>query len=200
MSDVAQFLSGKSKSAKFETIGDTIAGTIVAEPRLVQQKDYDTDELLFHKDSGKPVMQLAVTVQTDIRDDSEDDGRRTIWYKGQPRVALIEALKKAGLNIPREGDFISDRFTEEKPTTMSNGKPGYPQKIHEIEYKAVFRENAGPSEGGQPAGNSKMDTPADVPPPHGVDPGKWARMNEAQRTQLLDALGLNGGFTDEPPF
>lgn len=193
--DIEQFLAGKTKSAKFENPGDRVAGTVVGEPRMVQRKDYTTGELLTHADSGRPQMQMAVTIQTELREDSEDDGKRTLFFRGQQKAALVEALKNAGSKIPQEGDWLSDTFTHTVPSTI-NGKPGLPQKIHAVEYrKGAGAPAAAPPSTATPAAST-------LPCPAGVNAAKWASMTETQQHQMYDALGLTPprGFADEPPF
>lgn len=100
---VSSFLSGGGgKSASFKAIGDRIKGTIIsAEER--QQIDLDTDKPAFW-DDGKPKMQLVITLQTEDRNDADDDGIRNLYVKGSKKpesksmtAALIAAIKAAGV-------------------------------------------------------------------------------------------------------
>jgi len=58
--DANAFLMGTGiPSAKFPTVGTTVTGTIVREPELQQQTDFDTGEPLTWPD-GRPRMQVRV--------------------------------------------------------------------------------------------------------------------------------------------
>lgn len=97
-------MGGGSKSAKFETIGTTIGGPIVSEPEMRQQTEFvrggGAGKPLFW-DNGDPKMQLVVKVQTDLRDDAEDDGVRAFYIKGgfkraTTQKAVADAVRAAG--------------------------------------------------------------------------------------------------------
>lgn len=114
---VADFLSGggSGRSAKFESIGDTIKGTVI-DAEVAAQTDFATGVPLTW-DNGDPKMQLVITVQTDARDDSDDDGKRKVYLKGaksNPQSgagALAEAMRKAGAKEPLPGGEIAIRYT-----------------------------------------------------------------------------------------
>jgi hypothetical protein len=99
--DPNKFLMGSGvKSAKFETVGTTIGGRIVTEPTVQQQTKYKTGEALFF-DNGDPKLQLVVKVQTDLREDPDDDGVRGLYLKGgykrpTTQKAVADAVRNAG--------------------------------------------------------------------------------------------------------
>jgi hypothetical protein len=90
-------MGGGAKSAKFETIGTLVGGVITAEPTMQQQKDIETQKPKFW-DNGDPMMQMVVKVQTNLREagDTDDDGVRAFYIKGQMRDAVRDAVKAAG--------------------------------------------------------------------------------------------------------
>ena len=92
-----QFLMGGGiKSAKFENVNDQIVGTIHEQPEVRQQTDLDSGKPKYW-DDGRPMMQLVVTLQTDLREDAEDDGLRRIYVKGKSLTEGVrEAVRKAG--------------------------------------------------------------------------------------------------------
>jgi hypothetical protein len=102
--DPNEFLmAGGSKSAKFETVGDTIRGEIV-QAEVRQQTDPEGTPKTWS--NGDPVMQLVITLQTEDREGDDDDGERRIYAKGgnyeaasgkgtSMLVAIREAIKKA---------------------------------------------------------------------------------------------------------
>lgn len=226
--DLESFLDGKTTSAKFERIGQVIGGEIIADPRMVQQRDYDTDELMFFPD-GNPQMQMIVKVQVQPAT-SDDDGTRAFYIKGQLKTALIDALKATGEKVPRRGGSLWVKLTGEEPVTLKNGKPGSPKKIHAAKYTpptGAAGEFLGGSTtfGNAPAAAAAVGAVMAGAPvasfdngprtsslacPPGVTPENWSRMDAGQQAQMYDALGLpHGGqqsprggsaFADEPPF
>ena len=78
-------LEGGGKSAKFETVGDTTKGQVVAAESR-QQTDYTSGEPLTW-DDGNPRMQLVITLATDERDPGSDgrgdESARDTWYRDQ---------------------------------------------------------------------------------------------------------------------
>jgi hypothetical protein len=101
--EVDQFLSG-GKSFKFEELNDVIEG-VIESLEVKAQTNMETGEALTWPD-GKPRQQLVVTLQSDLREDDDDDGVRTIYAKGgnyQPatgsgkamRDAIVDALKQS---------------------------------------------------------------------------------------------------------
>lgn len=221
--DLEQFLGGKTATAKFTDgqFGQVIGGEIVAEPKMVQQRDYDTDELMVYPD-GNPQMQMIVKVQAQPAT-QDDDGTRAFYVKNQLREAVIEALKAAGEKVPRVGGKLWVKYLSDEPVTLKNGKPGKNKKIHAAKYTpptgaagAFLADPATPavapaSTFTAPAGTNPAATVWPSCPP-GVDTATWGAMNSSQRAQMYTALGLpfpgaaagsNGTvsqFTDEPPF
>lgn len=115
--------------AKFETVGDTIKGTVV-DVAVRQCTKFGTQEP-EHWDNGDPKEQLVVTLQTDLRDGgADDDGRRRVYAPKPSNMlqALGKALKdagaKAGLQGPARldvGGTLAVRFTGQRP----HEKPGF---------------------------------------------------------------------------
>jgi hypothetical protein len=94
--DADQFLMGGVTSAKFDNINDSITGTISEPPEVRQQTDIDTKLPMTWPD-GRPMMQLVVTLQTDLRNDADDDGLRRIYVKGKSMTGAVrDAVRKAG--------------------------------------------------------------------------------------------------------
>jgi len=104
--EVNEFLNaGGAKSFPFEKMGDMVTGEIVDAVKR-QQTSLDTGVPQFW-DDGNPKMMIVVTLATDLRDDADDDGHRTIYLRGgSPQVAegkgtsslraVQEAVKKSG--------------------------------------------------------------------------------------------------------
>jgi hypothetical protein len=131
----AFLLGGGGKSAKFEAVGDTITGTIAAEPEMRQQTDIGTGALKTW-DNGDPVMQLVVKLQTTERDDSEDDGIRNLYVSGgfkraSLQKAVADAVRAAGAKSLAVGGTLAVKFTGEEPPS----KKGFnPAKLYAAKY------------------------------------------------------------------
>lgn len=97
-----QFLLGSgNKSASFPTIGASVTGTIAATPQVRQQTDMSGNPL--HWDNGDPRLQLVVALQTELRDDADDDGIRNLYVKGSKdpksqsmHAAVAAAVQRSG--------------------------------------------------------------------------------------------------------
>ena len=93
--DPNAFLMGTGgRSAKFETEGDVSVGYIT-HYEMRQQTDIKTGAPKTW-DDGNPMMQLVVTIDTEGRDDEDDDGVRTVYIKGQMQKAVADAIRKSG--------------------------------------------------------------------------------------------------------
>lgn len=144
--DASTFLLGGSgKSAKFETIGDTVKGVICAAPELRQKTDIKTSLPLTWKD-GSPQMHLVIKLQTDERDpsDPEDEGIRNLYVSGgfkraslQKAVAdAVRTAKAKGLEV---GGTLAVRFTGEEPPSAAGMSPA---KLYAAQYQAPTRKAA----------------------------------------------------------
>ena len=100
-----QLLGGGGRSAKFEAPGDTIEGTVIAKD-VNQQTDFKTGEKLYYPKSGDPMWQIIATVQTNMREDADDDGLRKIYFKSGLMKALREELKVQNLKDIEVGGWI----------------------------------------------------------------------------------------------
>lgn len=111
---------GGGKAASFEKLGDMCVGTIT-DVKMAQQTTLEDNKPLFW-DDGSPRMQLVITVQTDQKDDDEDDGLRRLYAKGGKfevaegkgqglKEAIAEAYKKAGLKSIEVGHKLTVGYT-----------------------------------------------------------------------------------------
>lgn len=114
--DANSFLmgGGGAPTAKFPTPGTVIGGRITEQPQLEQQRDIKSGEKKFWAD-GDPMMQLVVTVQTDLRDPSleDDDGRRRIFIKGQMKNAVADAVREVGAKGLEVGGTLHVRYSHD---------------------------------------------------------------------------------------
>jgi hypothetical protein len=130
----AFLMGGGSASARFDNPGDTITGTICEAPEVRQQTDISTGQPV-HWPSGDPKMQLIVTLQTTLRDDPDDDGKRRIYVKGKSLTeAVREAVRQTGakgleiggtLTVTYTGDGVASQrgFNPPKLYTATYARP-----------------------------------------------------------------------------
>ena len=111
--DANDFLmGGGTKSAKFEKIGTVVKGVIVAKPELQQQRDPKDNKPQTWPD-GNPKQQVKVILQTEQRDDDEDDGRRAVYIKSNMLKAVQAAMKTAGTTKLEVGGTLAIKFVKE---------------------------------------------------------------------------------------
>lgn len=95
----------------FREVGATITGIITDEPQERDATDPFSGEVLTWKD-GNPKKVLVITVQTELRDDSDDDGKRSVWIStvGQKR-AVGDAIRESGRKGLDVGGTLTLTFT-----------------------------------------------------------------------------------------
>lgn len=106
------FFAGGTPSAKFDSVGVTVAGIITRVGEPMQQRDFTTSAPKVW-DDGRPMMQLPVDVQTDSRDPeiAHDDGTRALYIKGEMQKAIRMAVRQAGASGLRVGGHLSVTYT-----------------------------------------------------------------------------------------
>jgi hypothetical protein len=97
-----------ARSAKFAAHGDRVWGTIMSS-KTRQQTDIQ-GQLKFW-DNGEPMMQVVVTLLTELQEDDEDDGLRSVYVKGQMLNALRSAIVKAGERGIGDGGKLLVQYT-----------------------------------------------------------------------------------------
>jgi hypothetical protein len=144
----AYLFSGGSKSFPFAEVNDLVRGTI--ESAEVKQQTSIEGELLTWQD-GSPRKQLVITLQTNLKDDDEDDGLRTIYAKGgkydiqsgsgtSMRDAIVEAVKAAGGKAINVGDELAVCYSGiGKVKARGQSAP----KLYEASYKVAQRAVSG---------------------------------------------------------
>ena len=158
--DANNFLMGAGgKSATFKKHGDECWGTIVHH-EMRQQTDFDSGAVLTW-DDGNPRMQLAVTLQTDEREDEDDDGLRRVYIKGQMQKVISSAILKAGeIGIKDGGQLFVRYVSDDDPRRQ--GMSGAKQYVAKYEPPSVMP----PSESGGervPQDEEPPVEPSDLP-------------------------------------
>lgn len=118
-------MGGGIPAAKFEKPGDSVTGTIDAEPQARQQTDFTTGEPLTWP-SGDPRMQVVVTLATGQRDPSveDDDGLRAVYIKGKSLTAAVrEAIRKTGAKGLEKGGRLTVIYTQDGPVEKRGLNP-----------------------------------------------------------------------------
>lgn len=129
-------LAGGSKSAftSDSLPGDTITGAVVSVD-YKQVNDFNTGEPAFFP-SGDPKMQFVIVIQTDQRDDEDDDGHRTIYIPawGSKKQALVDAMRAEGMRKASEvfatGNIFTATFVEELQKQNPQTRARYREKVY----------------------------------------------------------------------
>lgn len=138
--DVNDFLMGSgAKPFPFEAIGNRVRGVIL-EMKKRQQTDMQTGEPVFWN-NGDPKMMLHVQLQTDLQDDDDDTGIRSVYLRGGNYVAVKgkgtsslnavkDAVRKSGSPIDIGGTLMLEYSGE----GQAANKGFNPPKLYVAEY------------------------------------------------------------------
>lgn len=123
--DTSDFFAQGVKSFSFENEGDSVTGVITFK-ELRQQTDVDTQEPQYWND-GRPKMQVICHLQTELAEDEEDDGMRSLYIRANLRAAVQEALKAAkAQDILPGGTLTVTYVSTDKPTRRGySGRKNY---------------------------------------------------------------------------
>ncbi len=190
----AILMGGGSPALKFDTIGVTHTGTVVAEPTAMQQTDFRTKTPETWPD-GSPKMQVLVQMSTVLRDPEkpEDDGTRTLYIKGRELTGAIRsAVRQSGANGIHTGGVLTVQYVADGPAQAGMNAP----KLYAATYQPPAVSLAGV---GAPAGAPPQAAPtvtqqtamavgvAGPARPANVDPGMWDRLSADQRAAVAAA-------------
>jgi hypothetical protein len=210
----ALLMGGGTKSIKWadHSIGHTVIGTIVDQPKVEQMKKYQSTELDFWK-SGDPKMQIVVTIQTDERDpsDADDDGKRRLYIEPRMMQSVREAVQCAGAKGLAIGGRIALRWiagsgvgegnarqfaAEYAPPAVDPGSLLGGNGATPATTQAAPPAQAQPAQAAAPAVSPVAQSlgltgPATPPPaPPGVDPAVWAGLPDTQKAAVLAAMAV----------
>lgn len=102
MDDIMNQGGGKSALGALKP-GDEIAGIIVSEPQKKADLDANGVQRVFQK-SGELRWVWLVTIQTNLQDDAEDDGLRTLWLSWKSLTAFVQAVREGWVKAGRVGN------------------------------------------------------------------------------------------------
>jgi hypothetical protein len=133
--DLEGFLGGGPPGLKFPTKGTSYTLTLTGPPRMQQQQDFDTGELLEWPD-GNPRMQMVIpgTIPEDEWWDEYDDdneGEARLFVKSGMRVALRDGLKRAKAKVADLDEDAVLEITYVKDGPREGRKQ--PPKIYKID-------------------------------------------------------------------
>jgi hypothetical protein len=116
-------------SAKFEEIGASVSGVVVA-ARVSNQTDIDGNIRTF--DSGEVRTQLEITLQTEILEDEDDDGQRKIYVKSFMVKPFRNEMKRTKVRGVRPGGHLTVTYTGDGEVA----KKGYSApKLYAVAYE-----------------------------------------------------------------
>ena len=196
---------GGAPTAKFPTPGTVVAGRITEKPSVEQQRDIQTGETKFWPD-GNPMMQLVVTVQTELRDPTidEDDGRRRLFVKGVMKNAIADAVRNAGARGLEVGGTLAVTYTHDGQAKQRGFSP--PKQYTATYTPAAQAALHTPDPGTAPA-PQQYAAPAPVPapataPPAGMSPQQYAaaQQNPATQALLAQQQAQAASAATPPPF
>lgn len=101
---------GKAAFNKDSMPGTIVTGTVV-DIKTRQKKEYGTGKPMFSQ-KGNPKYEALITVQTNLRETPDDDGRRTIYINmwGVQQDAIRKACEAAKCEGPVEGDTFTATY------------------------------------------------------------------------------------------
>ncbi len=144
--EIDQFLlGGGGSSARFETVGDTVTGTVLS-AEVKDQTDLATGAVLKW-DNGDVRKQLVVRLQTTQHDDEDDDGVRAVYVKGSKKAgsrslhdAVASAVRLAGAKSLEVGGTLTVTYTGEEPSATRGFNP---RKLYSASYVAPAAVSVG---------------------------------------------------------
>lgn len=130
-----EMLSGSGAKSFFNKdtpVGAWVQGNIVDSKRA-QRTDYISKQPKFW-DNGDPMMQLVLVIQTELRDDGDDDGLRALYLHGsnsnpQSGLGALAAAVKASGGPLQVGGLLRFTYIGEGVATV-----GSPPKLWKADY------------------------------------------------------------------
>lgn len=123
---------GGGRAAKFAAHGDTVVG-VIKTMEMRQRTDFETNRPMTW-DDGHPRMQIVLGLQTEEREDSDDDGLRSLYLPipSQIQGVVADAVKKTGQDGLGLGGKLGIKFVStDEPT--KRGRQG--QKQYSAKYE-----------------------------------------------------------------
>lgn len=166
--DTAGFFGGGSPFLSWDNgkgyVNGTWYGGQVLDKRIVPQTDMDTGMVRMSKyNPNEPIVQMDVELQTSMRVDPQDNGRRRISIRAGLVRAAREAYQAAGDNDIQLGSWFYCTKTGQESVPNANGKG----TIRRNTYQAVYAKPGSPDPAPQPAAGA-LQPPQHVAAMNGV--------------------------------
>lgn len=104
---------GGAPAVKFESIGDTVTGTIT-KYELKQARSYEDNKPLYWPaepgEVPRPKLEPVLTIATALRDSFDDDGERRLFFRGASYLALRDEVWRNKLDTVELGWTITMTF------------------------------------------------------------------------------------------
>lgn len=182
--------AGRVALPKGTPIGTTVSG-VIKSAMVQQRRDYVTGEPKVWGD-GNPQQQIAISIQTALRTEPDDDGVRGVYVKvwGRQRDALVEAVRAAGYSKLNEalvpGNHLEVTFTGTAPSNSGNDENLYAYKITRG-VQGLDQAVATPQAAQAPVATS----PAPVAAPPAAPPAAAPAESPVAKAKQLAALGID---------
>lgn len=119
------------KGLKFPTPGTSYTGKINAEPYEEQQTEYGSNVPATYP-NGDPKMQILVNLDTQLREEGDDDGRRTLYVtSAKMKRAIFDAIQAAGADDLKVGGTLTITYSGTDPNSKN---PANPAKLYTASY------------------------------------------------------------------
>lgn len=227
-SDFDDFMGGgSSQSFQFINEGDSISGIIIEPPEKLQQTDIESGEPKFWP-NGKPRWYYRIKLQTELRDNDEDDGIRSLslsWHRLDAVRAAVREAKAPTLVVGGKLWLRFDAFEDRKVAKYkaNPAKVGWSAKYKAPDREPDFMDEPAPpatthSQGMTAGGAFALGDPAASSDGHAeasmLDQMKAKRDAAAEALAkkefyhtpkpateaLRETLANRGSQPDEPPF
>ncbi len=122
--DYDDFMGGGGQSVRFDNVGDTVTGVILARPEKKAQTDTETGEVKKFA-SGETRYIFTVRIQTELRDpqDPADTGERTLYLKWKSLEAVRNAVRATGAPGLEPGGVLTLTLVGFGPKTKAAWNP-----------------------------------------------------------------------------
>lgn len=102
--------------------GTSYTGIVAENPKSYQEQDYDSKEPKFWP-SGQPVMAVSVVLDTEYREDEDDDGKRILRLRQNGKAALKVEMDRLGIKRFGVGTALTIHFAGYGTSKSGGRKP-----------------------------------------------------------------------------
>lgn len=189
-----------NKGIKFQNVGDQITGTIAGTPSERQQTKFGTQDPDFWP-NGDPKMQIIVPLKTELREDGQDDGERTLYVASKNmKKAISDAIRSAGATDILPGGVLTVQYVGNDANSKN---PANPAKMYAASYTAPSSAFAAPADPAfvpvaQPAAVPSTPAPAPQPVPAAPVPATAPPAHGLTEQQVNQVMQLRAaGIPDD---